>query len=146
MRLTIAAAAAGLLAAAAAQPARAQDWTPPSREMPVMPTPDELAGAWKNAYGPWFRGVDGVSGVPIANVKATGDRGRSGRAGQVRFSGGVSPVAVWTDRNGDGKCDMLEIYRSGALAFQLIDADYDGNANVLRAYDASGALARETRL
>jgi hypothetical protein len=63
----------------------------------------------------------------------------------VRFMGGARPVASWTDRNGDGRADMVEVYRGGAVAFQLIDADYDGAANVLRVYDASGALARENR-
>jgi hypothetical protein len=39
----------------------------------------------------------------------------------------------------------VDVFRRGALAYQLIDADYDGAANVLRVYDASGALARENR-
>ena len=70
----------------------------------------------------------------------------SARAKFIRFSAGPRPVAVWSDRNGDGKCDMLELFRSGAVVVQLVDPDYDGRANVLRLYDASGALARETRL
>ena len=55
-------------------------------------------------------------------------------------------MAVWSDRNGDGKSDMIEIYRGGAVVIQLIDADFDGRANVVREYDSSGSLSRETRL
>jgi len=39
----------------------------------------------------------------------------------------------------------VEVYRNGALAFRLVDADYDGTANSLRSYDTSGAVAREER-
>jgi hypothetical protein len=65
----------------------------------------------------------------------------------VRFTTASTPVpvAVWSDRNGDGKSDMIEIYRRGQVAFQLIDADYDGTANVIREYNAAGGV-NETRL
>ena len=139
-RLIPTAAALALLAAAA--PARAQDWNPPSRQMPDMPTADQLGGGWKSSYGAWFAGSD----VQLASVNASAAGSRGGRALQVRFSGGVRPVAVWSDRNGDGKCDMLEVFRNGALAYQVIDADYDGNANVLRVYDSAGNLSREARM
>jgi hypothetical protein len=107
--------------------AQQQDWSPPSREMPEMPSSSQLGGGWR-AVG---------DGLPR-------DMGAA-RPRQVRFMGGSRPVASWSDRNGDGRADMVEVYRGGALAYQLIDADYDGSANVLRVYDASGALARENR-
>lgn len=138
-------AAAGILLALSARPLHAQDWTPPSREMPPMPRMDELSGAWKQTLAAWFGGVEAVSGVPMAEVRATGD-GRGGRTQQVRFAGGVRPVASWTDRNGDGRCDMLEIFHDGSVAYQVIDADFDGQANVVRVYDARGNLKSETRL
>ena len=50
------------------------------------------------------------------------------------------------DFAGDGKSDMIELYRGGTVVIQVIDADYDGRANVVREYDSSGALSRETRL
>ena len=140
MRRTLVAAALGLGLSLAAHPALAQDWSPPSRQMPQMPSASQMSGGWRQSLASWFGGVEAVSGVSLGEMRASGD------ARQVRFSGGTRPVAVWTDRNGDGRCDMLEIYRSGGVAFQLIDADYDGNANVLRVYDASGGLARETRM
>lgn len=123
---------------AAAGPA-AQDWTPPSRQMPQMPAADALAGGWRASLGPWFGGGD----EPVAGVRAVADD--PARPRQVRFMGASRPAASWTDRNGDGRADMIEVFRGGALAYQLIDADYDGNANVLRIYDGSGALAREIR-
>jgi hypothetical protein len=135
-----------VLAAGAAVPADAQgEWTPPSRAMPQMPAMAELDGAWRAALAAWFRGTDEISGVPLAQVRATGDAGTGGRSAYVRFMGGPRAVAVWSDRNGDGRADMIEIYRGGSVAFQLIDSDYDGHANVLRAYDTGGALLRETR-
>jgi hypothetical protein len=140
MRRTLVAAVLGLGLSLAAHPAFAQDWSPPSRQMPQMPSAGQMSGGWKQSLASWFGGVEAVSGVPLSGVRASGD------ARQVRFSGGVRPVAVWTDRNGDGRCDMLEVYRSGAVAYQLIDADFDGQANVLRVYDPSGALARESRM
>jgi len=122
---------------------RAQGWSPPSKDMPGMPAVADLQGGWVSTQGAWFAGVGDVSGIRGAASGA-----RAGRALQVRFTNASTPVpvAVWSDRNGDGKADMIEIYRRGAVVFQLIDADYDGTANVVREYDASGAFARETRL
>jgi hypothetical protein len=117
-----------------------QDWTPPSTRMPEMPTAASLEGAWRTALAPWFGGAD----QPVDAVRARGEGGGA-RPVLVRFMGGARPVATWTDRNGDGRADMIEVFRGGAVAYQLIDADYDGNANVLRIYDSTGALAREQR-
>jgi hypothetical protein len=116
-----------------------QEWAPPSRSMPEMPAAASLQGEWRGTLAAWFGGAD----QPLAEVRALGEGGARPRL--VRFMGGSRPVATWTDRNGDGRADLIEIFRGGAVAYQLIDADYDGNANVLRIYDASGALAREQR-
>ncbi|HEX5724515.1 MAG TPA: hypothetical protein VFX98_03565 [Longimicrobiaceae bacterium] len=126
---------------------QAQEWSPPSRQMPSMPTQAQLQGDWRSAAGAWFAGVDRISGVGLGEMRAAGESpGSGGRVRFVRFSGGVRQAATWADRNGDGRCDLVEIFRSGAVAVQLIDPDYDGTADVIRVYDASGALARESRL
>lgn len=136
----IAAAVAALAVFAAVRLRAQQDWSPPSRDMPQMPASAELSGGWRGSLGAWFRGADeGLDGI-----RALGEGGGA-RPRMIRFMGGSRPVASWTDRNGDGRADLVEVYRGGALAYQLIDADYDGAANVLRVYDASGALARENR-
>jgi hypothetical protein len=141
-KMYVAAAAVAVVALALApRLARAQDWQPPSRQMPQMPAMSELDGGWRGSLGAWFANT----GTAVGEVRAAGEAGGS-RARLVRFLGGVRPVAVWTDRNGDGRCDMIEIYRGGTRVAQLIDADYDGTANVLRMYDATGGLAREERL
>ncbi|MDB4948991.1 MAG: hypothetical protein JWM27_1640 [Gemmatimonadetes bacterium] len=125
----------------------AAQWSPPGREMPQMPTIAELQGNWQGAVGGWFTGVEGVSGIPLAGVRATGETtAGSARAKFIRFSAGARTVAVWTDRNGDGRADMVELFRAGAPVVQVVDADFNGSADVLRLYDASGALARESRL
>jgi hypothetical protein len=144
----LAAAAVILLGAdrAGAQ-APAAEWSPPGRDMPAMPTIAELQGSWQGAAGGWFRGVEGVSGIPVAQVRATGETTPgSARAKFIRFSAGPRTVAVWTDRNDDGKADMVELYRGGAVVVQVVDADYNGAADVVRLYDAAGKLARENRL
>jgi hypothetical protein len=142
MRMKHAAATlAALGLALVAGPALAQEWTPPSRQMPAMPAMSELDGAWRGTLGGWFAGT----GASVGDMRAAGEAGGS-KARLVRFLGGVRPVAVWTDRNGDGKADMIEVYRDGSRVAQLIDADYDGTANVMRVYAPSGALAREERL
>jgi len=140
-RFGLAAAIAAMAVLAAVRlRAQQQDWSPPSRTMPPMPASAELSGGWRTSAGAWFRGADeGVDGI-----RALGE-GSGARPRMVRFMGGSRPVAAWTDRNGDGRADLVEVYRGGAVAYQLIDADYDGTANVLRVYDASGALARENR-
>ena len=120
---------------------RAQGWSPPSSEMPAMPAVADLEGGWISSQGAWFSGG-------AANLKGVASGARAGKALQVRFTnaGTPVPVAVWSDRNGDGKSDMIEIYRGGAVVIQLVDADFDGRANVVREYDSSGSLSRETRL
>jgi hypothetical protein len=40
----------------------------------------------------------------------------------------------------------VEVFRGGDRVYQLVDADYDGAANVLRVYSPSGELVREERL
>ncbi len=134
-----------------AVPAAAQNsppaWTPPTRGLPLMPRVAELSGDWMPAVAVWFRGVDQVSGTPVAGMRADGDpRAGSDRAQFVRFSSGAFPVAVWSDRNGDDRLDLLELFRAGSVVIQLIDGDYDGRANVLRILDASGKLLREERM
>lgn len=135
-----------LLLLGAALPAHAQstDWRPPSRSMPAMPAMAELQRDWRSAVGPWLGAVSQVSGVSAAEVRAEGETTpRSDRARFVRFARGHFPLGSWQDRNGDGRCDMIELFRDGARAVQLVDADYDGTINKLRFYDSSGALVRE---
>src|SRR5687767_13620765 len=104
-----------------------QDWSPPSRQMPAMPETTVLNGDWRTSLRAWF------AGVALENVQAVGEGTRGAeRFRFVRFTEGIMPTAAWMDRNGDGRADRLEIYRNGSIGFQLIDADYDGNANVLR--------------
>jgi hypothetical protein len=149
-RLTLLLAAVALWGLATAPAAHAQDvqWSPPSRSMPAMPTMAELGGSgWQSSLGEWFRGIDRVSGVSTGRLRASGEPRRGSEQAQLaRFSSGPLPVAVWTDRNGDGRADLIEIYRAGGVIIQLIDADYDGRANVMRVLDASGALLREERM
>jgi hypothetical protein len=123
-----------------AAPLRAgQEWTPPSRQMPQMPSAGDLGGGWKGALGSWFGGL----GVNVAEMRAVGEGGGA-RPQFVRFTSNMRPVEQWTDRNGDGRADKIEVFVNGAMAYQLVDADYDGQANSLRAY-AGGSLAREER-
>lgn len=139
-----------LLALVALAPgtARAQgNWRPPSREMPQMPRVSELGGDWISPRQAWFSGVEGVAGVPAARLRATGEpRPGSDVTLIVRFSDGPLPVVVWSDLGGDTRADRVEIFRRGGIIIQLIDADWDGQANVLRVYDASGKLLREDRM
>jgi len=108
--------------------------------MPEMPAEAELGGGWRGSLAPWFRGVD----VSLGQIRAAGEGGGA-RLRFVRFSAEMRPVAQWWDRNGDGRADLVELFRDGALSSRLIDADYDGSADLLRLYDSSGALAREVR-
>jgi len=119
---------------------RGQEWSPPSHQMPQMPTAAELGGGWRGSLGAWFGGL----GVSVADVAAHGE-GAGPRPRFVRFTTDMRPVQSWSDRNGDGRADMVEVYRDGALMARLVDADYDGTANSLRRYDASGAVTREER-
>ena len=129
---------------AAPATARAQDWRPPSRQMPEMPASSALQGG-ASAAGAWLGSMASAAGVGAGDVRAAGEGGGP-HAKFIRFTSGVFPVATWTDRNGDGRCDMLEIFRGGDRVYQLVDADYDGAANVLRVYSPSGELLREDRL
>ncbi len=123
------------------------EWTPPSQQMPMMPTTAELGGDWLGPRAGWFRGVQGAAGVSPASLRASGDAARgSDRAQIARFSDGPIPVVLWSDRNSDNRADIIEIFRRGGVVVQLIDPDYDGNANVIRYYDGSGDLLREVRL
>jgi hypothetical protein len=136
-----------LASPAAVEGQNASQWRPPTSQMPQMPTTASLQGNWQSELSGWFRGVDAVSGVDTQNLRASGSpRAGSDRTQLVRFMAGPVPVVVWTDRNSDGRADMIEIYRGGTAVIQLIDADYSGVANVLRSYDASGGLVREERL
>jgi hypothetical protein len=127
--------------------AQTPNWRPPSTEMPMMPRAAELQNDWMSANAAWFSGVEAVSGVAPERLRAGGDRRRGSEHLQiVRFGMGPLPVVIWSDRNGDDRADMIEIFRSGGVIIQLIDADYSGRANVLRVYDESGALVREDRL
>jgi hypothetical protein len=129
-RLAVAAGGLGLLLAVGA-PVAAQEWAPPSRQMPSM----EVAAGWQGGMSGWF-----LPGTTLNTVRAQNDRS------YVRFSSGARPVAAWSDRNGDGRSDLVEIFRGGAVAYQLVDADYDGQADVLRVYDGAGQLQRTQRL
>ena len=136
-----------LLAVPTVVSAQASSWRPPSSEMPMMPKAAEIRGDWLGPRAAWFRGLDGVAGVSASGLRASGEPRSGSEFVQIaRFTSGPLPVVIWSDRNGDGRCDMLEIYRGGSVAYQLIDADYDGTANVLRVYDDSGSLQREQRL
>jgi hypothetical protein len=141
---------AALGSAGSAAPLAAQDspqWRPPTNQMPQMPTAASLQGNWQAELSGWFRGVDQIAGVDTRSLRANSSpRPGSARVQLVRFMAGPVPVVVWTDRNGDERADMIEIFRGGTAVVQLIDADYNGVANVLRVYDATGSLIREERL
>jgi hypothetical protein len=130
----------GIVASAGAQ----EDWRPPGTGMPDMPAMSELSGSdWLAPRAQWFRGI---SGVDAGALVAVGEPRGSAVVQLVRFRNGPMPAVVWSDRNADGRADLIELFRRGSVVIQLIDADYDGNANVLRIYDASGALIREERM
>jgi hypothetical protein len=136
-----------LLALSPAQAgAQGVSWRPPTTEMPMMPRASELQGT-VSANAPWFGGVESISGIAPSNLRASGDRRRGSDHLQIaRFGTGPVPAVVWSDRNGDDRADMIEIFRSGGVIIQVIDADYNGHANVMRVYDERGALVREERL
>jgi hypothetical protein len=136
-----------LLLLPAAAHAQGPSWRPPSSEMPAMPTAAEIRGDWLGSRADWFRGLDGVAGVSASSLRASGEpRGGSDQVQVARFTSGPLPVVIWSDRNGDGKADIIEIFRSGGVIVQVIDADYDGGANVIRTYDASGELISQERM
>lgn len=142
--LTIAFLASALTAVPAT--AAGQVWNPPGREMPDMPSSAELAADWLGPRAPWFAGLHAAVGVAPADLRAVGEPSVADATRVARFQAGPLPVVVWSDRDGDGQADLIEVYRAGGVVAQLIDADYDGNANVIRRYDASGALISEERM
>lgn len=148
LRHAAAAFAAATVLVLGARRAEAQsEWAPPSRQMPAMPEMAALDGDWQSALGSWFAGVEAVAGVAPGTLRARAETtSGSSRAKLVRFTAGMRPVVVWSDRNGDGRCDMLEIYRGGTAVVQMLDPDFDGVGNVVRLYDGGGSLAKETRL
>ena len=125
----------------------AQEWTPPAREMPAMPQAAELNAGWLSSRSAWFAPVASLSGVAMSDLSVAGSGRSSGGQVQVaRVTSGPLPVVVWQDRNGDGRTDLIEIYRNGSVVLQVIDAEYDGEVNVVRRYDSGGGLVREDRL
>jgi hypothetical protein len=123
------------------------DWRPPTDRMPLMPRAAEIRGDWLGPRADWFRGLDGVAGVSASGLRASGDpRGGSEHVQIARFTSGPLPVVIWSDRNSDDRADIIEIFRSGGVIIQVIDADYDGSANVIRTYDSDGELVRQERL
>lgn len=130
----------GIALTAVSAAAQEDAWRPPSSQMPAMPAASDLAGDWLGPRSAWF------AGLPAADLTARGEPRGAAAVRVARFQNGPLPVVVWTDRNGDARADMIEIYRGGGVIVQLIDADYDGSANVLRRYDASGTLLREERM
>jgi hypothetical protein len=137
----VAAVAVGaVLLVAASRPARAQEWRPASKSMPAMPAPGEVNESWVGQQAGWLAG--GVAGISARPEGVSG-----GKARFVRFNGQDMRMAgAWSDRNGDGRCDMVEVYnRDGTLTAQLLDPSYSGTASVLRLY-ADGKLLREERL
>jgi hypothetical protein len=115
--------------------------------MPQMPQVADLSDEWMTQRSGWFAGAAPMAGVQPSALRISGEARRGSQAAQVvRASAGPLPVVVWQDRNGDNRADMIEIYKAGGVVLQMIDADYDGSANVVRVYDARGNLVREDRL
>lgn len=136
-----------LLLLPAVASAQAPDWRPPSSQMPMMPSAAEIRGDWLGPRADWFRGLDNVAGVAASGLRASGEpRSGSDFVQIARFTNGPLPVVIWSDRNGDDRADIIEIYRGGGVIIQVIDADYNGSANVIRTYDASGELINQERL
>lgn len=132
---------------AGAQRADAQEWRPPSRSMPAMPRASEVSAGWMSSNNAWFASAARSVGVDAASLRVAGEGRQSGGQVQVvRATSGPLPVVIWQDRNGDARADLIEVFRNGSVVIQLIDADYDGTANVLRVYDATGKLVSENRL
>ncbi|CAA9297098.1 MAG: hypothetical protein AVDCRST_MAG68-87 [uncultured Gemmatimonadetes bacterium] len=130
-----------VLLVAASRPVRAQDWRPPAGSpMPAMPAPGDVNEAWVGRQARW------LAGGP-AGISARPEGVAAGKARFVRFNGQDMRMAgAWSDRNGDGVCDMVEVYNGdGALTAQLLDPAYSGKPSVLRVY-ADGKLVREERL
>ena len=116
------------------------NWSPPSRQMPAMPLHSELNGGWRTDCAPWFAGL----GEDLSEVRLTIEGGR-GQPSLARFANGPRTVETWSDRNGDGRADMIEIDdANGARSLMLIDSDFDGRADLLRRY-SGGAVQQEQR-
>lgn len=138
---------AGALVLLAGRASAQSEWAPPTRQMPQMPRTADLGGAWRSAAGAWGASAQQLSGVALGSMRASGDPApRSDQAVFVRFTGDARPVANWSDRNGDGRADMVELFRDGTTAVQVIDADYDGTADAVRHFDASGNPTRTETL
>ena len=136
-----------LLAVPTVVSAQASSWRPPSSEMPMMPKAAEIRGDWLGPRAAWFRGLDGVAGVRASGLRASGEPRSGSEFVQIaRFTSGPLPVVIWSDRNGDDRADIIEIFRSGGVIIQVVDADYDGGANVIRTYDAGGELLSQERM
>lgn len=147
MLRTILVVLAALVLPALATPAFAQEWRPSWRQMPEMPTMGDLGGDWLGPRETWFAGTANISGIQPSALRPVGQaRAGSQQAQVVYFNNGPVPAVVWQDRNGDGRADIVEIYRAGGVVLQVIDAEYDGRANVLRVYDGGGNLVSEERL
>lgn len=122
-------------------------WRPPSSEMPLMPRAAEIRGDWLGSRSDWFDRLDAAVGVGASGLRASGEaRSGSEHVQIARFTSGQLPVVIWSDRNSDDRADLIEIFRSGGVIIQVIDADYDGRVNVIRTYDASGELVRQERM
>lgn len=133
---------AGVLLAVG-NPADAQGWTLPTRAMPMMPTMANLPGGWQGSAGAWAGAAARLAGVSAGAIRGAGEAASgSERTAFVRFTSEARPVATWTDRNGDGRSDMVELFRGGILAVQVVDADYDGQADAVRHFDSSGKPLR----
>src|SRR5436190_1084087 len=87
------------------------DWFPPSRQMPAMPPQSEPDEGWRVDDAAWFVGQG--EGLREIGIRVEGGPGRQSLA---RFTKGLRTVATWSDRNGDSRADLIEIYdASGAL-------------------------------
>ena len=116
------------------------DWSPPSRQMPAMPLQSEVNGGWRTDDAPWFAGL----GQDLDEIRLTVEGGR-GRPGLARFANGLHTVETWSDRNGDGRADMIEIDDAdGERSLMFVDTDFDGTADVLRRY-SQGEVRQEER-
>jgi hypothetical protein len=110
-----------LTLSALATPANAQEWRPSWREMPEMPAMGDLDGDWLGPRSTWFAGTANISGIQPSSLRPVGQaRAGSSQAQVVHFNNGPVPAVVWQDRNGDGRADIVEIYRAGGVIIQVL--------------------------